>query len=48
MLVAWVDAGGEPDHVPVPEGLGTRVPSIVISTYARSTFHDHGRYSFDS
>ncbi|MEP7362221.1 MAG: alkaline phosphatase family protein [Acidobacteriota bacterium] len=48
MLLAWEDGGGEPDHVPVPEGLGTRVPSIVISTYARSTFHDHGRYSFDS
>ena len=48
MLLAWDGPAGEPDHVPIPEGLGPRVPSIVISTFARSTFHDHGRYSFDS
>jgi uncharacterized protein (TIGR03437 family) len=48
LLLAWEDAAGEPDHVPPPDGLGPRVPSLVISPFARSTFHDHGRYSFDS
>ena len=48
LLLAWQDAAGEPDHVPPPAGLGPRVPSLVISAFARSTFHDHGRYSFDS
>ena len=52
IFLAWDDWGGFYDHVPPPtvdkNGLGLRVPGIVISPYARSGYVDHQTYSFDS
>lgn len=52
VFVTWDDFGGFYDHVPPPRlnaiALGPRVPTIVISPYARSHFIDHSRYDFAS
>ena len=52
IFLAWDDWGGFYDHV-VPvnvdeNGYGLRVPSIVISPYAKRGFIDHQTLSFDA
>lgn len=48
IIVIWSDWGGWYDHVPpkqyVPEGLGYRVPLIVISPYAKAGYVSHVQY----
>ncbi len=52
IFLAWDDWGGFYDHVPPPQidqyGYGIRVPSLVISPYAKQNYVDHHTYSFDS
>lgn len=52
IIVVWDDWGGLYDHVPPPqldyEGLGCRVPMLVISPYARRGYVSHTRYEFGS
>jgi phospholipase C len=52
IILAWDDWGGFYDHVVPPRldinGLGLRVPSIVISPYARPGYIDSQLLSFDS
>ncbi len=52
VFLTWDDFGGFYDHVPPPHlnaiSLGPRVPTIVISPYARPHFIDHSRYDFGS
>jgi phospholipase C len=52
IFLAWDDWGGFYDHVAPPtvdgNGYGLRVPSIVISPYARAGYIDHQTLSFDA
>jgi phospholipase C len=52
IFLTWDDWGGFYDHVVPPEvdrnGYGIRVPSLVISPYARTGFIDHQTLSFDA
>jgi phospholipase C len=52
IFLAWDDWGGFYDHVVPPEvdsnGYGLRVPSIVISPYARTGYVNHHTLSFDA
>jgi len=52
IILTWDDWGGFYDHlVPPyvdPNGYGIRVPSLVISPYARRGFIDHQTLSFDA
>jgi phospholipase C len=52
IFIVWDDSGGWYDHVPPPQldydGLGDRVPLIVISPYARSGVVSHTQYEFGS
>jgi phospholipase C len=52
IFLAWDDWGGFYDHVAPPVvdrmGYGFRVPSIVISPYARTGYIDHQILSFDA
>ena len=52
ILVTWSDWGGYYDHVRPPQvdshGYGFRVPTIVISPYARQGFIDHTTSDFTS
>ena len=52
IFLAWDDWGGFYDHVPPPHvdvnGYGLRVPSIVISPYAKRGYIDHQTLSFDA
>ncbi len=52
IFLAWDDWGGFYDHVQPPvvdgNGYGLRVPSLVISPYARKGFVDHQTLSFDA
>jgi phospholipase C len=52
IVVTWDDFGGTYDHVSPPRKsasmLGPRVPTIVISPYARPHFIDHRTYDFNS
>jgi phospholipase C len=52
IFLAWDDWGGFYDHVVPPtvdgNGYGLRVPSIVISPYARPGYVDHQTLSFDA
>jgi phospholipase C len=52
IFLEWDDWGGFYDHVIPPvidqNGLGIRVPSLVISPYARPGYIDHQTLSFDS
>ena len=52
ILLTWDDFGGFYDHVPPPHedviALGPRVPTLVISPYARAHFVDHQQLEFDS
>jgi phospholipase C len=52
IFVTWDDYGGFYDHVAPPQvdpnGLGFRVPCLVISPYARAGFIDHTQYDHTS
>jgi hypothetical protein len=52
VFLTWDDFGGFYDHVPPPHlnyiAYGPRVPTIVISPYARAHFVDHRQYDFAS
>ncbi len=52
IFVSWDDWGGEYDHVPPPqvdgEGLGFRVPVIVISPYAKRGYVSHVQHESGS
>jgi phospholipase C len=52
IFLSWDDWGGFYDHVVPPtvngQGLGLRVPGIVISPYARTGYIDHQQFSTDS
>ena len=52
IFLAWDDWGGFYDHVVPPmvdqNGYGLRVPSLVISPYAKRGFIDHQTLSFDA
>ncbi len=58
VIVVWDDWGGEYDHVPPPQldgqGLGMRVPMLLVSAYARKTspsktgYISHTQYEFGS
>lgn len=50
IFLTWDDYGGFYDHVrpPLNSGLGFRVPTIIISPYAKSDYIDHTQYSFES
>jgi phospholipase C len=52
LVITWDDYGGFYDHLPPPEvdryGYGPRVPTIVISPYARRGHIDHTQYDFTS
>lgn len=57
IIVVWDDWGGEYDHVPPPQldgqGLGMRVPMLLVSAYARETdghpgYVSHTQYEFGS
>jgi phospholipase C len=52
IFLVWDDWGGFYDHVRPPHadrnGYGLRVPSLVISPFARRGFIDHGTLSFDA
>jgi phospholipase C len=52
IVIVWDDWGGFYDHVPPPqldyEGLGFRVPMIVISPYAKQGYVSHTQYEFGS
>jgi len=52
IFLAWDDWGGFYDHVNPPgvdaNGFGIRVPSLLISPYAKQGYVDHGVHSFDS
>jgi phospholipase C len=52
IILVWDDWGGFYDHVVPPSvdqnGYGIRVPSLIISPYARKGFIDHQTLSFDA
>jgi phospholipase C len=52
IFLTWDDWGGFYDHVVPPSvdanGYGLRVPSLVISPYARQGYIDHQTLSFDA
>ena len=52
IILAWDDWGGFYDHVQPPvvdeNGYGLRVPTIIISPYAKTGYVDHQTLSFDA
>ncbi len=52
LVITWDDYGGFFDHVPPPRvdryGYGPRVPTIIVSPYARQGYVDHTQYDFTS
>src|SRR5581483_10005008 len=52
IFVVWDDWGGLYDHVPPPQldyqGLGMRVPMLVVSPYAKKGVVSHTQYEFGS
>ncbi|MBV8373179.1 MAG: hypothetical protein JOY69_07945 [Candidatus Eremiobacteraeota bacterium] len=52
VIVVWDDWGGLYDHVAPPQldyqGLGFRVPCLIVSPYARSGYVSHTQYEFAS
>jgi hypothetical protein len=51
-VITWDDYGGFYDHVPPPQvddfGEGFRVPTLVVSPWAKHGFIDHTMYEFGS
>ncbi|HEY1654620.1 MAG TPA: alkaline phosphatase family protein [Candidatus Tumulicola sp.] len=52
IFIMWDEWGGFYDHVPPPQldyqGLGFRVPLIVVSPYAKKGYVDHTQYEYGS
>ena len=52
IIITWDDYGGFYDHVPPPQvdafGEGFRVPTLVISPWAKHGYIDHTQYEFAS
>lgn len=52
IIVTWDDYGGFYDHVAPPQidqsGLGFRVPTLIISPWAKHNYIDHTQYEFSS
>ncbi|MGC1380340.1 MAG: alkaline phosphatase family protein [Candidatus Baltobacteraceae bacterium] len=52
IVIVWDDWGGEFDHVAPPQidaqGLGFRVPCLIVSPYARIGYVSHTQYEFGS
>jgi phospholipase C len=52
IVIIWDDWGGFYDHIPPPqldyEGLGFRVPMIIVSPYAKRAYLSHTQYEFGS
>jgi phospholipase C len=52
IVITWDDYGGFYDHVPPPQidayGEGFRVPTLVVSPWAKQHFIDHTEYEFAS
>jgi phospholipase C len=52
IILTWDDYGGFYDHVPPPQidkyGLGFRMPTLIVSPYARPGYIDHTQYQFES
>lgn len=52
IFITWDDSGGWYDHVAPPkldyDGLGVRVPLIVVSAYAKNGYVSHVRHEFGS
>jgi phospholipase C len=52
IIITWDDYGGFYDHVPPPRidafGEGFRVPTLVVSPWAKHHFIDHTQYEFAS
>lgn len=52
IVLTWDDYGGFYDHVPPPQidkyGLGFRMPTLIISPYAKPGYIDHTQYQFES
>jgi phospholipase C len=52
VLITWDDAGGWYDHVAPPhidyDGLGMRVPLLIVSPYTKRAFVSHEQYEFGS
>jgi phospholipase C len=52
IVITWDDYGGFYDHVPPPQidayGEGFRVPTLVISPWAKHGYIDHTQYEFAS
>jgi len=52
IVITWDDYGGFYDHVPPPQvdafGEGFRVPTLVISPWAKDGYVDHTQYEFAS
>ena len=52
LVITWDDYGGFYDHVPPVQvdhyGYGLRVPTIIVSPYAKPGYIDHTRYDFTS
>jgi phospholipase C len=52
IFLVWDDFGGFYDHVPPPqidqEGLGPRVPLLIISPYAKAGYISHTQYELSS
>jgi phospholipase C len=52
IILTWDDYGGFYDHVPPPQidkySLGFRMPTLIISPYAKSGYIGHPKYQFES
>ena len=52
IIITWDDYGGFYDHVPPPQidpfGEGFRVPTLIISPWAKHGYIDHTQYEFAS
>jgi phospholipase C len=52
IILTWDDYGGFYDHVPPPQidrnTLGFRMPTIIISPYAKPGYIDHAQHQFES
>jgi phospholipase C len=48
IFIVWDDCGCFYDHVSPPDGLGIRVPMVIVSPYARAGYTDTTTASFNS